>query len=203
METRFARIVSYLFHPLWIPFFNLLLLLNLDVFLQHQVPLHFKLILTGTVFLTTIVIPLALTGFLYRLKLIGSLFLATKEERVYPVLSVTVFYYVTYYLLHGTHVSAIFGYYMLGATLLAIMTLIINFYYKISLHMIALGSFTGFFLGLSLNFGINFTTEVITGIVVAGITGVARLKAASHGPSELYTGFAMGVITMTVLMLIL
>ena len=79
----------------------------------------------------------------------------------------------------------------------------VNFYRKISLHMIGIGGFTGLFLGLSLNFGINLNTEMIAGILLAGIIGFARLKSNSHQPAEIYTGFLMGVLVMTVLMTLL
>ena len=203
METKIAKGISYLFHPLLIPTYTLLLLQNIDIFVSHPVPVTYQRLLLGIVFLTTFLFPLALTWFLYRLRLISSLFLSGREERIYPILSISVFYYITYYLLRGTHISIIFSYYMLGATLLAIMSLIINFYRKISLHMIGAGSITGLFLGLSLNFGVNFTVEVVAGIMLAGIIGYARLKSNSHDPAEIYSGFALGVVIMTLLMILL
>jgi len=203
METKIARGISYLFHPLLIPSYTLLLLLNIDLFVSTAVPVTYKMMLAGIVLLTTCLIPLVLTWFLYRLRLISSFLLAGREERIYPILSISVFYYVTYYLLKGIHISAIFSYYMLGATLLAILALVVNFYRKISLHMIGAGSFTGLFLGLSLNFDLNFNLEVMAGIMMAGIIGYARLKSNSHEPAEIYSGFAMGAVTMTLLMILL
>ena len=203
METKIARGISYIFHPLLIPSYTLLLLLNLDIFISHPVPVSYKKILMGIVLLTTFIFPLFFTWFLYRLRVVSSFFLGNKEERIYPILTVSVFYYVTYYLLRGTHISTIFSYYMLGATLLAILTLIINFYRKISLHMIGAGSVTGLFLGLSLNFGINFNAELLSCIMLAGMIGFARLKSNSHDPAEIYSGFAMGAATMTLLMILL
>ena len=92
---------------------------------------------------------------------------------------------------------------MLGATLLSIMSLVVNFYRKISLHMIGIGGFTGLFLGLALNFGINLTIEVTAAIMLAGVIGFARLKSDSHDPAEIYSGFIMGALTMTLLMMLL
>jgi hypothetical protein len=203
MENKIARGISYIFHPLLIPSYTLLLLLNIDIFVTHPVPLSYQRILVSIVFLTTFFIPLVLTWFLYRLGLITSFFIANREERIYPIMAISVFYYITYYLLRGAHISTIFCYFMLGATLLSILSLIINFYRKISLHMIGAGSVTGLFLGLSLNFGINFTLEIVAGIMLAGFIGYARLKSNSHQPAEIYSGFAMGVVTMTLLILLL
>ena len=202
-ETKLARVISYLFHPLLMPLYILLLLLNLDSFLSVSLPFSYKLALTGVVFLTTILSPLFVTWMLCRLRIISSVFMSRKEERIYPVLAISVFYYLTYFLLRGIHISTIFSFYMLGATLLAILTLAVNFFRKISLHMIGIGSFTGLFLGLSLNFGINLDREVFLGILLAGVIGFARLKENSHQPAEIYSGFIMGVVVMTVLMILL
>lgn len=201
METKIARGISYIFHPLLIPSYTLLLLLNLDIFNFHTVPAMYKMILTGIVLLITFIVPVLLTWFLYQLGIISSFFLGSREERTYPILSVAVFYYVCYYMLRSGHVSTIFNYYMLGATLLAVLSLIINFYRKISLHMIGAGSFTGLFLGISLNFGINFTPELFASILLSGIIGYARLKSNAHEPSEIYSGFILGALTMSLLMI--
>ena len=203
IETKLARVISYVFHPLLVPSYILLLILNLDSFLSRSLPIQYKLALAGVVFLTTLVFPLFLTWMLYRLRIISSVLLTSKEERIYPILAISVFYYLTYFLLRDIHISAIFSYYMLGATLLAIVSLIVNFYRKISLHMIGAGSFTGLFLGLSLNFGINLHTEILSGILLAGIIGTARLSSDSHRPTEIYSGFVMGVVVMTTLMVLI
>ncbi len=203
MEKKLARGISYLFHPLLIPSYTLLILLNINPFISHTIPLSYKLILAGMVLLTTFIFPLVFTWLLYHLALVSSFFLVRKEERTYPILAISIFYYVSYYLLKGIHVSTIFSYYMLGATLLSILALVVNFYFKISLHMIAAGSFTGLFLGLSLNFGINLQAEVLSAIILAGIVGYARLESNTHKPAEIYSGFALGVIVMTLLIILL
>jgi hypothetical protein len=203
IENKLARMISYVFHPLLVPTYILLLLLNLNSVVSLSLPLSYKLAMAGMVLLTTVLFPLFLTWMLFRLKIISSLFMTLKEERVYPVLAISVFYYLTYYLLRGIHISTLFNYYMLGATLLAIIALILNFSWKISLHMIGIGSFTGLFLGLSLKFGINLNTEIFTGILLAGIIGFARLKTNSHQPSEVYAGFGLGVGVMSLLMILL
>jgi hypothetical protein len=202
-ETKLARMISYVFHPLMIPSYVLLLLLNLDSFLSYTLPVSYKITLVGVVLLTTVLFPLFLTWMLYRLRIISTVFMTSKEERIFPILAISVFYYVTYFLLRGIHLSTIFSYYMLGATLLAILSLVVNFYRKISLHMIGAGSFTGLFLGLSLKFGINLNTEICSGILLAGIIGFARLKSNAHQPAEIYSGFLMGVVVLMMLMILL
>jgi len=201
-ETRLARAISYLCHPLFIPLYMLILLFNLPGFPVPVLPLRPQLYLAALVVLTTVVLPLTLTWFLRRLGLVGSITMERREERAFPILTTALFYYLTYYLLKGIHPSALFSFYMLGATLLGIVSMLVNFFRKISLHMEAAGSVTGLFLGLSLNFGINLQTAVMASVLIAGVIGYARMKMETHRPAEIYSGYLTGAVVMTLLMLL-
>ncbi len=203
MSDKIARGISYLFHPLLVPFYILLLFLGLDSFFALLIPIRFKFVLLGIVFLTTVCFPLIVIFFLYRLKIITSFYLEQKEERIFPLLCIAIFYYLTYYLLKGVQFASFFSYYMLGATLLAILALVITFYKKISLHMLGMGSFSGLLLGLSLNYGLHFLNLFFAGLLLSGLVGFARLKSNSHQPTEIYSGFFVGAGVLTALMVLL
>ena len=203
MEDRIARLLTILFHPLFIPFYSLMILFNLNIFFAILIPLKAKYLLTGLVFLTTILFPLLIVFLLYRLKLITSFYLQSKEERIYPLLTTAVFYYLTYYILKSFTISFIFSYYMLGCTFLTICALIISFYHKISLHMIGIGGIIGLLMGLSINRNINLSWFIIPAILLAGMLGFARAKSNSHKPSEIYSGFLVGAGVMFLLFIFL
>lgn len=201
--SRFtARLLSRLLHPIFMPLIVLLLLMNIGSFLTSVMPLQVKATLAAVVLFTTVLIPLFLMWILRRLGLISSYEMPTAAERTYPVLAISVFYYVTYFLLKGIHISAIFSLYMLGCTLLAILTLAAGFFMKISLHMIGTGSLTGLFLGLGLNFGIDLTGWVLAWVLLSGIVGWARMCEGSHTPAEVYAGFLAGAGVMTGIMML-
>jgi len=203
MEARIAKFLTFLFHPLFVPFYMMLVLLNVNTFFSIMIPLKAKLLLTSLVFLTTIVIPLLVIFLLYRLKVIKSFFLETKEERIYPLLTVAVLYYLTYYMLKSFPISFIFSYYMLGSTFLTILAMIISFYRKISLHMIGIGGTVGLLMGLALNLKLDLTLFVMVAVIVAGLLGFARIQSNSHKPSEVYSGFLMGAGVMFLLFIFL
>ncbi len=203
MEQRIGRLLTIIFHPLFIPFYMLVVLLNINVLFAMMIPLRVKLILSGLVFLTTIVFPLLCVFFLYKLKLVRSLHLESKEERIYPLLILAVFYYLTYYLLKSFPISFIFSYYMLGSTFLTILALIISFYRKISLHMIGIGGMLGLLMGLSLNLGLDMTWFIISAIILGGFLGFARIQSNSHKPSDIYSGFLVGAGVMFLLFIFL
>jgi hypothetical protein len=203
MEDRLARLFTILFHPLFIPFYMLMILFNINAYFAILIPLKAKYLLTGMVFLTTILFPLLLVFLFYRLKLIKSFYLESKEERIYPLLATAIFYYLTYYILKSFTISFIFSYYMLGSTFLTICALIISFYRKISLHMIGVGGMIGLLMGLSISRNIDLMWFIIPAILLAGILGFARIKSNSHKPSEIYSGFLVGAGVMFLLFIFL
>ncbi len=203
MEDRIAKMLTILFHPLFVPLYMLLLLLNVNTFFAMMIPVKAKLLLSGLVFLTTIVIPLLIIYLLYRLKLVKSFYLQSREERIYPLLTVAVLYYLTYYMLKSFPVSFIFSYYMLGSTFLTILAMIISFYRKISLHMIGIGGMLGLLMGLSLNLNLDLTWFIISAIILGGFLGFARIQSNSHKPSEIYSGFLVGAAVMFLLFIFL
>jgi hypothetical protein len=204
MELRIAKVISYIFHPLFIPFYTILVLLNTDSFLSFMIPLKGKILLAGIVLLTTVLLPSFTSLFLIRMKIIQSIFPKTRTERIYLLLNVAIFYYLTYYLLKGTHVSIVFNYFMLGSTFLVICSLIITFFYKISLHMIATGGLLGGLIGLAFLHSVDLTGSILVLILFAGVMGSARLLIIdSQKPEAVYSGFLIGITVMFLLFILI
>ena len=203
MELRIAKVISYLFHPLLIPLYTILFLFNSDNYLSLLIPMKGKLLLVAIVLLTTVLMPL-LTGFLLiRLKIVQSFFPKTRDDRIYLLLNTAIFYYLTYYLLKGIHVSLVFNYFMLGSTLLVICSLMITFFYRISLHMIATGGVLGGALGLTLGHSADVIGVILALVLLTGLTGTARLKIDSQRPGEVYYGFLVGLTVMFLLFILI
>jgi hypothetical protein len=203
MERRIAKVISYLFHPLFIPVYTIVVLFNSDNYLSLMVPLKGKLLLVAIVILTTVLLPL-LTGFLLiRLKIIHSFFPEIREERIYLLINAAIFYYLTYYLLKGIHVSLFFNYFLLGSTFLVICSLIITFFYRISLHMIATGGLLGGVLGLAFGYSMKLTGFILALIFLAGLVGTARMIMDSKTPGEVYYGFLVGITVMFFLFILI
>jgi hypothetical protein len=203
MELRIARIISYIFHPLLIPFYTFLILLDTNNYFSLIVPLKGKLLLTGIILLITILLPFFTSLLLLRMKIIHSFFPEIREERIYVLLNVAIFYYLSYYLLKGTQVSMLFSYFMLGSTFLVICAVIITFFHKISLHMIGAGALTGALMGLSLGQSLDVTGFIVSVLFLAGLIGSARLKMNSQQPSGIYSGFLVGISVMFILFIMI
>ena len=197
-----ARIISGLFHPVLMPFFTLVLMLQSHAFFSGILPLREILILMASVLLTTVFCPFLMIYFLFRVKLVTSLFMEKREERILPLLATGVFYYLTYYLLKGISLSVLFSYFMLGSTLLIIICLFVNFFFKISLHMAGIGGVTGFWLGLNIRQGTPHEILLSFLFLLCGLLGYARLEEGQHSPKEVYTGLFLGAGLLFILMML-
>ena len=203
MELRVAKVISYLFHPLFIPLYTILVLFNSDNYLSLLVPLKGKMMLVSIVILTTILLPFLTSFVLIRLKIVHSFLPKIREERIYLLINTAIFYYLTYYLLKGIHVSLFFNYFLLGSTFLVICSLMITFFYRISLHMIATGGMLGGVLGLAFGYSMKLTGFILALILLAGLVGTARLITDSQKPGEVYYGFLVGITVMFLLFVLI
>ena len=119
----------------------------------------------------------------------------TKEERHTPYFFTTLLYISTTYLIQKMGLPIIINLLFIGATLAITLTMLINFKWKISAHMVGIGGLVGASLSIyyNLDFGINF--YLITCILVAGLVGFARLKMNAHSVAQVYAGFVLGVLS--------
>jgi len=156
----------------------------------------------ASVLLTTVFCPFLMIYFLFRVKLVTSLFMEKREERILPLLATGVFYYLTYYLLKGISLSVLFSYFMLGSTLLIIICLFVNFFFKISLHMAGIGGVTGFWLGLNIRQGTPHEIFLSFLFLLCGLLGYARLEEGQHSPKEVYAGLFLGAGLLFILMML-
>ncbi|MEI6123788.1 MAG: phosphatase PAP2 family protein [Bacteroidota bacterium] len=203
MEKRLAQIISYLFHPLLIPSYTLLIVFNANAYFVFALPFTAKLLMLIMMVVSTVCIPILLfIIFRYR-RIIVDFQMKTKEERMYPYLSITCVYFITYYLFSKLQIPPIFNFYLLIATLLSLVLLFINLIYKISGHTAAMGGITGLCIGLYFQFNLNLLFVILMLIFCSGLVGFARLKLNSHKPSEVYSGFLVGVVIFLAMTLII
>ncbi len=196
MGEKTAKTISWLFHPLLMSCLALLLLFRFDPELSSALPLKYQLLIVAVAFLTTVLIPVVLIWFMHRLGIVRSIYMQTREDRLFPILVTAVFYYLTYYLLKGIHLPLLYPMYMLSLTTLSILLIVVNFFLKISLHLTGMGAICGLFTGLAIRSGAGIVWFIILAILFSGVVGAARLKLNTHRPAELYAGWAMGAILM-------
>ncbi|MCF8230029.1 MAG: hypothetical protein K9G58_16110 [Bacteroidales bacterium] len=201
MERTTAKIISYLFHPLLMPTYVMAILLNIHAYFALVIPQEAKWRIIFLVFAITFVFPVLITYLMIRIRLIRSFEMHSREERVLPLITTVVFFYLAYYLIKEVNISPLYSYFAIGATFVAVITLILNFFWKISIHMMGMGAVFGTLLGLSLTFYISIPNLIFLSLLIAGLTGFARLKLQAHKPPEIYIGFLSSAVIMLLLFL--
>ncbi|MBG0782874.1 MAG: hypothetical protein H0S84_11450 [Bacteroidales bacterium] len=193
LEKQFAKLFSVFFHPLLIPIWVYLGLIWQVDLIMLRIPYNVVWKLAGLIFLTTFMLPLSIIMLMLRFKMISSLQMPMRQERIAPLMVTAIFFFLTYYILKTLQIAPVLYVYMLGATLLAVIASAITLWWKISLHMIGVGALTGAFAGLAILSPNTFTMLLILAILVSGLTGTSRLILSAHKPIEVYIGFLTGL----------
>ena len=203
MQNKLAGAISIIFQPLLIPTYGFLILFSMNTVFSLMINPSAKWMIMGVVFLTTFLFPAIMIFFLMKMGVISSLNLRTRQERIFPFLITGMFYYLVYYMLKQQQIPPIYSYFMIGTTFVIIVAMIINFYWKISIHMLSMGGMLGAFLGLSFVMMIDLIPVLLLIILVSGLVGYARLQLNAHTPAQVYTGFITGFALMLGLFMLL
>lgn len=188
------KIVSILFHPVFVPTITVFLVVKIYsniIILENQA----GIILIGTC-VFSLILPLLSVFILLLTKKIDSLEMPKKEERFLPILFASIWMILGFYFM-----KEIFSYapimksIYLGAIYVMLIALLITKKWKISLHMLAIGGATGVFIMLEFLFGQNLMLLLIT-ILISGILGFSRLSLKAHSLNQIYAGFIVGNIVM-------
>lgn len=204
MKNRFAQFISWLFHPLFIPTYAFVLFFFTNSYLSYLITFKGKLIIVSVVFICSALLPSFFLMFAHRKKIIGQLTMESREDRVLPYIIISLFYYLTYYLLRQLQLPALFDILyllILGANMLIVATLIINFWWKISAHLVAIGGITGAFISISYLLNMPIPWIIISLLLIGGLIGFARLQLKSHNITQVGLGYIMGVAGMMILLL--
>lgn len=196
MQEKIPKIISLIFHPLLIPSYLFISVFNMNSYVSLLIPTTAKFLIFSLVFIATFLFPLLIILIMKRRGLIKSLQMESKEERVYPFLLTGIFFFLSYYMLKQIQISEVFHLFLLGITILVFLSLLINFFSKISIHMVGIGGIAGALTGISIRINLDLVLLISFTILLAGFIGFARLKLKSHQPIQIYTGYLLGFLFM-------
>ena len=204
--TLLSKAISIVFQPLFLPIYAFLLYVTIDhhsTFLirSEQASLHFNYILSIQILLA-VVIPIGSLYVMYRSNIITSMSLPDRKERI-PVFIITLFYYLlTYYFLRKIHVTNLdflggFMSFLTGGIILTALSLVITFFWKISIHAIGISGIAGAFLGFSellfpIQNGAELTKINVIILVLVGVVCAARLHLKAHSFLQIIGGMVLG-----------
>jgi membrane-associated phospholipid phosphatase len=202
MEKRIAQVLSVVFYPLFVPTYAFAILLTMPAYFSALMPPQAKWLVIGLVFLMTCIIPTLFIIVMIKSGIVTTTYLSKREDRTMPYIVSITFFYLTFYVLKKLQISPVYYYFMIGATMLNIIVMAVNFFWKISSHMASVGALAGMVVGLSYFLGTNYFNLIAMTVIMAGVTGFARLKLEAHTPAQVYSGFVLGFITIVALFFI-
>jgi membrane-associated phospholipid phosphatase len=166
------------------------------------VSISLKLLVLSITFVFTVFLPALNAFILLKMKRISSLQMHTQSERVVPYFSTALYYFALYYLFSSIGFSSIITLLVLGGGISILLTLFINYKWKISAHMIGIGGLCGALLGIIYRHSVESSWIFYAAIVAAGLVGFARLKLNAHTPAQVYSGFLLGFFIEFILLLL-
>jgi hypothetical protein len=187
-----AKIVSIVFHPLLMTTYLVLLL---GVFFPQMLMIKGSALnlFALLVFFVTFVLP-ALNIVMFKVNgVISSLTLASRAERVLPFIFISIIYsLVTALFFYKGTFGSNFSKLMLIVTLLVVVSTLITFFYKISIHSISMWGAIGILLPLNkiVEGSLLWPTAII--ITMAGPVMSSRLFLDAHTPREILMGAVVG-----------
>ncbi len=191
-----AQIVSYVFHPLFIPTFFMLYLIKVVPFEFVGITDWQLKLRVFSVFWLTAFFPAFAVFLLWRLKFSDSIYLRTQKERIIPYVISMFFYWWMYYLSRNfTDQPLALKFFYFGIFIASSIGLIVNNFMKVSLHAMGVSGLLMAVLLVSFYYPINNFIWVLLAILLAGVVVSARMIVSDHTKQELIIGFAIGVLT--------
>ena len=191
-----AQTVSGVLHPLCMPLLTLGLLVLTDGYLVHRLGLFaylFVLLLINTV------APAISLWLLKRRGVISDLDIRNRSERPWPFLLVLAYYLMAYVLVvQSTAVAVPVFYQQVLLSLVAAIASawVVTWKAKISMHMLAQGGMLAVYLHVAMmdhTWDLNWVSVLL---LSAGLVGWSRLRLGAHTQAEVYSGFALGLLTV-------
>lgn len=192
----FAHLCSFIFHPLFIPTYFFL-------YLMQVIPFEFvgvtdwqlKMKLFGVFWLTAF-FPAFSVFLLWRLKFSDSIFLRTQKERIIPYVITMFFYWWMYYLSRNfTDQPAVLKFFYFGIFIASAIGLIVNNFMKVSMHAMGMSGISIAILLTTIYYNVDSLLWVALSIVFTALVVSARLIVSDHNNKELLVGLLIGATT--------
>ena len=192
----FAQVISYIFHPVFIPAYvtYFLVFIHPDYFVGLDAST--KITFFRSVVINMVFFPLITVLLLKGVGFINSIFLKTQKDRIIPYIACGIFFFWMYLVLHNAQqVPAILTSFIFGVFVTSSVGLIANIYCKISMHALGLGGALGLMLLiLFTNASWSISIPLMLTILISGIVCTSRMIVSDHTPFEIYFGLFLGIL---------
>lgn len=192
-----AKIISYLFHPIFIPVYLSWLIIRTQSYLFGAFSDWEKTMFIARFAVMYIMFPLISVLLMKALGFVNSVYLRTQKDRIIPYVVCMIYYWWMWYVLHNQpEYPRQFVILSFAIFLASIGGLLANIRLKISMHAIAGGLMASFVMLLGFSQDVNFGIFISIAILLAGVICTARFIDSDHTAREVYMGTLVGVLSL-------
>jgi hypothetical protein len=194
-----AKIISYIFHPLFVPVYIILFLLYVHPAVFAGFSSWKKSLVLAQALLPYVVLPLVTVLLLRALNFINTIYLTTRKDRIIPYIACNLWYFwISYVWYNQPDYPREIVILAITVFISSVIGQIANIYMKISMHTIALGVAISFMLLLALTQSVSFGVYISITLVIAGLVCTARFIVSDHTPKEIYGGLLAGLAALLI-----
>ena len=194
-----AKIISYIFHPLFIPVYLIWFYVKSQPHLFSGFSpreRNFLIIRFGVMYT---MFPLFTILLLKALKFVKSIYLKTQHERVIPYIICMVYYWWMWYVLHNQpEFAGDIVMLALAIFIVSILGLLANIVMKVSMHAMSVGVAITFLMIMGFSQDVSFTVYISIALLITGIVCTSRMIVSDHTPQEIYFGLFIGIISQVI-----
>lgn len=187
-----SRIISMVFTPFYLPLVSLIALFLFSY--MSRLPLLYQLKVLTVVYFFTVLLPSVSIHIYQRYQGWTPVQMGRKERRMVPYMIAIVSYFACYYVMIVMRIPQFMANIVVTALVIQIVCAMVNIWWKISIHMAAIGGMAGALLAVSMVFQFNPTWWFSVMIIVAGLVGTARMVLRQHSLRQIVGGFMVGLV---------
>jgi hypothetical protein len=188
-----ATIISYVFHPLFIPLYITYFILEVRSYQFAVIDPWSKTLRLLLIAISCTFMPLVSILLLRALNFIDSIYLKTQKDRIIPYIICMTFYFGVWVYFKKNHIEADLIRMALAIFNASVAGFLLNIVMKVSMHAIAVGVMTTFIAILAFNETVNLSLYLSLVFFISGIVCTSRMIVSDHRPKEIYIGFIAGI----------
>ena len=193
-----AKIISYIFHPIFIPVYLCWFVVKTQSFLFAAFSSWEKTVFILRFGVMYTMFPLVSVLLMKAVGFVSSFQLKTQRDRIIPYVVCMIYYWWMWYVLHNQSFPREFTILSFAIFLASIAGLMANISMKVSMHSIAAGIMVAFVIMLGFSQDISFGIYISLAILLTGVICTSRLIASDHTSKEIYGGLLIGILCLVV-----
>lgn len=193
---KLPKLISTILHPIFLPTWMMVVMVLSGI--TRFTPGNDLTFIVVTLIITCL-FPGVVVFLMKSWKLIGSLELDSRDDRVGPIFLIIISLYAAIRMFHDVSVLAMYEFYLSSTLVISVLAFAVTFFWKISLHTLGWGGFVGSLFIMTMLSSKTFLPFFIVSIILAGVAASARIAEKSHNNAQIYSGFAAGFLVVIVM----